>query len=518
MSKLRTGVLIPALALFLLPAACRKQVTISTPKINAEAAGYIAQGDARLRDSHLYGWRQAEALYQKAYAIAPLDEIRKKLLLARFLVFIRQADEDIPYSGGGEVLKELCAGDQYEKNLCGIAEWIRNGRKAGQLKLSSPMFRGEDPALESYLTLLLFKAVPKTDAFPHLEIDASAPRESPLFLYLNPDKVTSIDPAEFEKNYPQFAEGFQYRAEIFSQRKKYRSAFAYYQKAIDLIPDYANALVGLGNLCFYGLEDYDRALHYYQTALDRDPLSPAAMFGKGMALQQLGSYQESNAVLDRLLAGNLARNKWIDGVPDAQYYSGEARYIKAYNYYLLKDTDKARELVDSAKPFLPYSAEISYLSGLLYYESKNLESARQDFLAAEKGNYANCDAKLYLGLIKTTKGSQAARLVESKGAGFLTQGGSYEAGGVDYLIGAGMCLDSAVGSLGHHISTLNSMDLDPQEQLLMKGRLEKKLLDLRLSSCSTIEMIIDQISNAEIGAKEVYLKHLNEILSRLRKQ
>jgi len=39
---------------------------------------------------------------------------------------------------------------------------------------------------------------------------------------------------------------------------------------------------------------------------------------------------------------------------------------------------------------------------------------------------------------------------------------------------------------------------------------------LRLSSCSTIEMIIGRISNAETGAKEVYLKHLNEMLARLK--
>jgi len=97
-------------ALCLLPTGCRTgQVRVSAPTISPEILDYIAQGDAQFRDSHLYGWRQAESLYQRAYALNASDELRKKLLLTRLKILTRQFDEDIPRSA---------AGDPHEKNLC----------------------------------------------------------------------------------------------------------------------------------------------------------------------------------------------------------------------------------------------------------------------------------------------------------------------------------------------------------------------------------------------------------------
>ena len=508
MNKPKLGFLISILGLSLLPIGCRtKPVTVSPPKMSAETAEYLAQGDAYLRDSHLFGWRQAEAFYQKAYALTASDEIRKKLLLTRFLILIRQIDEDIPYPTADDVIKELCAGDPHQRNLCGIAEWIRNGRKAGQLRFSVPIFRGDDPTFESYLNLLLFQATPKIDAFPDSGT-SDFYKESPLFLYLNIGKLTSMDPAEFEKKYPQFAEAFEFLADHFYQKKKYRLARSFYQKAIDLIPDYANSFIGLGNIYFYVLEDYGKSTYYYDAALKQDPSSAAALFGKSLVLQQLGSYQESNAVLDRMLGLNLARNKWIDGVPDAQYYRGEGNYVKAYNHFLMKDPGKARELVDSAKKSLPDSAEINYLSGLLFYESKDMESARMDFLRV--AGMGNCDALFHLGLIyeqlAATNGNQPLP-GEKESANEKS---------IQYLVQTGVCMESAIGSLSYKIRTMDLSELEPREQTLLKSRMDKRLSDMRLSSCSTIETIIGRISTNAAPGREVFLKYLNEILTRLR--
>jgi tetratricopeptide (TPR) repeat protein len=497
-------------ALCLLPTACRtRQVSVSAPTISPEALKYTTQGDAQFLDSHLYGWRQAESLYQRAYALNASDELRNKLLLTRFLILVRQFDEDIPNSAAGEIIKDLCAGDPYEKNLCAMAEWIWNGRKIGQLKLNGSIFRGQDPTLDSYIDLLLFKATPKVDAFssPGTPDRAIA---SPLFLYLNTGRLTSMEPDEFERKYPNFAEGFEYLAENFFQKKKYRSALVFYQKAIDLIPEYTNALVGLGNIYFYVLEDYVRSGRYYDSALKRDPSCTAALFGKSMVLQQLGSYSESNAVLDRMLVGTVAKNRWIDGVPDEQYYKGQGNYLRAYNYYLMKDPAKARELTDTAKKFMRDTAEINYLSGLLFYDSGDLEAARRDFLrVTQMGNY-NCNAQLNLGSVyeqlKGTYGNQPMpgekEPVEKKS--------------LQYFMAAGGCMDSVAGSLSYQIKTLDSMDLDPSENAALKLRLERKLADVRQSSCSTIEMLKARISNSQAPEKAIFLKYLEEILSRLR--
>ena len=498
-------------AIFLLSSCCmQKPIKVSTPPIRPDAAESLAKADAHMRDAHLFAWKQAESLYQTAYVHSPSDEIRNKLLLVRFLILVRQADEDIPYAAAESVIRDLCAGDQYQKNLCAAATWIQNGRKPGQLKLSPPIFRGQDPGLESYINLLLFQAVPRFDAFPMT--DAPAATDSPLFLYLNTTKLYSMNPADFDKKYPQFAEGYEYIADNFYQKKQYRQALAFYQKAVDLIPEYTNALVGLGNLSFYVLEDYVRAIRYYDTALKRDPSSASALFGKSLVLQQLGEYAESNAVLNRMLAGGLSRNKWIEGIPDSQYYQGEGNYLKAYNFYLMNDRAKGREFVDAAAKFMPDAAEIHYLSGLLFFESKDLEAARRDFLrVAQTGNY-NCNAQLNLGFIyeqlKEMYGTQPADGEKEPPA----------KKSLEYFVAAASCMDAVVGSLSYQIKTLNTVDLDPPELTALKARLEKKLAEVRLSSTSTFERIIDRIGVSSEPERDLFLKHVKDILNRFRSQ
>ena len=79
-------------------------------------------------------------------------------------------------------------------------------------------------------------------------------------------------------------------------------------------------------------------------------------------------------------------------------------------------------------------------------------------------------------------------------------------------------MESVVGSLSYQIKTLDSTDLDPSEQASLKLRLERKLADVRLSSCSTIETIIKKVSESLAPEKAAFLKYLEQILSRLRAQ
>ena len=89
---------------------------------------------------------------------------------------------------------------------------------------------------------------------------------------------------------------------------------------------------------------------------------------------------------------------------------------------------------------------------------------------------------------------------------------------IQYFIGAGSCMESVIGSLSYQIRTMDLSDLDPQEQSILKARFEKKLADLRESSCSTIRLILGEISRSPVAEKSVYVKFLNEILSRLREK
>ncbi len=457
--------------------------------------------------------------------MAASDELGRKLRLTRFMILMRQFDEDIPYPKAGEVIKEHCSGDEGQRALCGIALWYGSNKTTDPPDIKNlSLFHGEHPALEAYFQLLLDNDNAQRDWNSKLDCLAGEFKNSPLFAYLALEKLKAEDPAQVEIAYPQFAEAFRFIAESAFQRKRYRMARTYFLKAAELLPDYTRAIIGLGNINFFALEDYEKALSYYEAALEKDPTNTAAQFGKGAALHKLDRYQESNAALDRMLAADLLRNNRIDNA-NYLYYSGEGNYLKAYNYYLMKDDAKARELVDSAHRFLPDSEEINDLSGVLFFEAKKMEEARKDFLKViAKGN-SNCNAQLHLGLIYQWTQSAGIEASSEDQGGKASRGYQEtwslkseppERKALNYFLGASSCMQSAVYSLKGQIDSVPTLDLEPNEKVLLTGRLQNKLIDVRISSTRSIEMMIDEASRNSVSDKGNYVSFMREMLARIR--
>lgn len=66
-------------------------------------------------------------------------------------------------------------------------------------------------------------------------------------------------------------------------RGQYAEAIFYYERALAINPDDVNVLVDTGTAYFYRQpSDPDRALEYYQRALERAPTFPNALFNKGV--------------------------------------------------------------------------------------------------------------------------------------------------------------------------------------------------------------------------------------------
>ena len=525
--KCRSIFLMAMLAVSAVPLGCRgKHASLTIPGPNAEALKHMAEGDASFQKSHLYGWRQAEVSYRDAYELTASAEAKRKLLLTRFLLFIRQIDEDIPNPGADETIHELCAGDDGRENLCAIAQWYGKGKNSSRPDiLTGSIFGGEYPELEAYFNYLLSNSGPLDESAPKLETLIHQFGESPLFLYLDLGKLIKRDPAEMESSYPHFAEAFEFMAESLFQKKKYRTARMYFQKAIDLIPDYTRPMNGLGNIYFFGLEDYERALRCYESALGRDPTNTAALFGKGAVLHKLGRYPESNATLDRMLATDLLRNGRITGA-GYLYYSGEGNYLKAYNYFLMNEPARAREFIDAARQFQPDSEEIVELSGVLHFRAQKLEEARRDFLdVISKGN-SNCNAQMNLGLVYLRmKESGVEPPPESSGKdgvkGYLEtwslRNEPAEKKSLNYFLGAGSCMESAIRYLSGQISSVPALDLEPAEKTFLQNKLQYKLKDARVTYASNIETMLEE-STENLFASGTYLDLLREILARVRGQ
>ena len=269
---------------------------------------------------------------------------------------------------------------------------------------------------------------------------------------------------------------------------------------------------------------------YYESALKWDPKNTAALYGKGTVLHILGRYQESNATLDMMLQGDLSRRGRASDQA-VRYYQGEGIFYKAYNYHLMGDFAKARELVDTAKRYIPASDSVNYLSGLLYYHSNQYQLARDDFLKVLQSGVTNCDAQYYLGLIymewqdapvekptvvKLPEALTKTREPEKPPNKSPANVESRERRAVNYFLGACSCMDATVRNMKQRIESLPSLDVEEAEKIVLKGRLEKKLFSYRVTAVSLIEGMIRIASTADIPNKKVYVDLINEILGRIR--
>ena len=535
-THLLTVALIPGLLI-----SCRAKPTqvvapVPGPDVKVQARELVAQGDARFLDSHLYGWRQAEALYRKAYELEKSEALREKMLLTLFLIETRQSDEDIPDAAGESTLKTLCTSALTDKQkvLCNLAPRYIAGPGDRALQQSEQVDKTLFDLDQSPLDAYLYTLCVRTYGIKESTEDAIARRNkfdnSPLFIYLDFAKQVARRGAELEKSHPQFAELYVQMGETQFQIVKFNAARNYFKKAIDLVPDYTRALNGLGNIYLFALEDYDMALQLYESSLRCDPKNTAALYGKGTVLHSLGNYQESNATLDLMLQSDLSRR----GRASAQavrYYQGEATFYKAYNCHLMGDSAKARELVDTAKRYIPASDSVNYLSGLLYYQSKQYQAARDDFLKVLQSGLPNCDAQYYLGLIyreceeapaekppvvKLPEALAKYRELEKAFNKMPANVESRERRAVNYFLGACSCMDATVRNMKERIASLPSLDVEDAEKVVLKGRLEKKLFSYQVTAVSLIEGMMGMASHADIPNKKIYIDLMNEILGRVR--
>lgn len=387
--------------------------SLQPPFPSPEYQELIHQGDLYFSKMHLYGWRQAEAFYKKAYEMKPSPALGEKRLLALCLTAIREKHEKIVNPLVYKEIDALAASEGFPKTkkqeyLFEIIQHYRTlpvFRKDGQRiaakekkQVDAAWFDFENSPLDTYLYLYFLNyytydtkdyneeliQLLKTHRILEL-IDKYA--MSPLFVYLNKKSIANRE-AEVEEQFPQFAEFLVFKGNRLFSENKLKQASGYYKKVLELIPDYTKAINGIGNIYYFTVKDYETAITYYQRTLDLDESNPVALFGKGVSLHYLEKYPESNQVFDFMLANQ-------------EMYHGEAYYYKAYNYYHLKDPLKAREFIDQAKPLLPFSGEVSFLSGLLYYNQGELKKAERDFSDATYDHqFSPCYPLYYLGLVR----------------------------------------------------------------------------------------------------------------------
>jgi len=485
--------------------ACHRQIGVRQPHAPAgpdpKALEYLAKGDEYFRRNHLYGWRMAEDLYSKAYALAPTAETGNKLLFARVLRFTREIDEDIAVSELEKRLAADCASpaDPRQQWLCEFSR--RYSAPLPAVKADSPEahigdwpeFGPDEADLRVYVYILDAQA--RGLALPKDYQNAASEqfKGSLLFVYLNLRKMSDQARQELEQAQPDFAELSVLNGETHSQRRRFREARASFNKALELVPDYTRAITGLGNIYLYVLEDYEDALKQYESTLRWDATNTGGLFGKGAVLHSLGRFSDSNPAFDIMLASDLTRRGRTDR-STTRFYEGMGRYYQAYNFYEMFDPEQARKMIDLAKKALPETEQVLYFSGLLYFNANQMEPARIDFQAALSHGASNCDANYYLGLINLQSD-------ESKAA--------------SYFLGMCSCMESAISALKNDIAGVPKLDLEQNERDSLKAKLQQKLSGYHKTGGDQIRSAIKMMDLTSLGRKNLYIQLMNETLQRV---
>jgi tetratricopeptide (TPR) repeat protein len=244
----------------LLATGCREKAAVQTPAVQPSpdpAIGeFILKGDEFFAHENLYGWRMAEGFYDKADALGGDPGLKEKLLLTRVLLVTRQIDEDIEISALKKRLASSCASvvDPTSRSLCGFADKYLAPRDAPNTNSDPsasakiPVFAPAEDTLDTYFRILYAQAaaINLPDGF---ELSAwEKYKSSPLFMYLNLRKVAAQPTEEVEKTFSDFTELYVLNGEKRLQAGRYRESRTYFNKALDLVPDYTRAINGLGNI------------------------------------------------------------------------------------------------------------------------------------------------------------------------------------------------------------------------------------------------------------------------------
>jgi len=182
---------------------------------------------------------------------------------------------------------------------------------------------------------------------------------------------------------PEFYEVHYLLGELAMRSGRVLTAEKHYQTALTHIPASTAIVISLTKV-FFHLEEFDTCLEYNEKALQLAPDYRDALLGKAMCLGYMGKNQEAIEVLNKMLQLG-------------KYYIGETLYWLSWNQNELDQLDSAQENVTKARDYLIGHYEVSSLDGLIAYKQSRLDEAEKHFKEALMLNDRDCESAYYLG-------------------------------------------------------------------------------------------------------------------------
>jgi len=188
---------------------------------------------------------------------------------------------------------------------------------------------------------------------------------------------------------PEFYEAAYHLGMLSLSRGNLLQAEGHFLKMHEGIPESAQATILLASIAF-ALEEVERALEFYEKTLDIHPNYRDALLGKAICLSTLGRPEEAISVCEQIIA----LGYWM---------LGESYYWMAWNQHELKDYAAAEINIEQSKGRLPTSAEVFTLSGLIALEREDLAKAQKEFQEALRHDPSRSDVLYNLGDLSVRK-------------------------------------------------------------------------------------------------------------------
>lgn len=379
----------------------------SVSGIQAEEAVFLEyknEGDREFNKMFWQGWQNAIDCYERALEIKNEPGLTGRLFEVYLLIAFRELYLQVPLANREQKLANLSnqiPGSEYGVFVKIIGSlgmkkaFLIGGEYLGYYDPEvekKPVAKRDDVDYRYYLYILWlgFSRQYTLQSQAKQAFDERFP-ESNLFLSSAQDiSLPLIDRKLGE--YPDFAELFLARGNLYKEKRKYLAAIRDYQSAFKIMPQLFRAYNEIAGIYVF-IQDYRQAIGFYDRTLEVSAYEPVALFGKAVSLSHLGQIDESNSLL-RLLLEKQALNH------------GEAYYYLAKNHYNQQKLAGALEYIDLARSYLPYSAEVNMLSGLVHLAKQDHDGARADFLRVIDAEESSGDAHYHLGQIAWLRGEK----------------------------------------------------------------------------------------------------------------
>lgn len=179
-------------------------------------------------------------------------------------------------------------------------------------------------------------------------------------------------------------EGYYLKGLIYKDLEDVDRAISSFQTALQVAPDFREAMMQLGIM--YGLKGDPVALKYYENAYKLDSTDAAPLNGKGVYYKDKGDFE-------------LAKNAFIDAIKVDRYFLS-AYYNLGYVYMQQDSIQKSLRQYEIVTKLDPASAEAYYSRGLCYELLGDMDNAIADYEQALKFDKDYSEPKERLAEIK----------------------------------------------------------------------------------------------------------------------